>query len=72
MQDLIKKAAEDPRRSTYAIALTGAGVSTELGIPDFRGAAGIGAKNPDPVYLFPPSMITEPPDTAIWAIRVPG
>ncbi len=46
-QDLIKRAAKDIINSSYAIALTGAGISTESGIPDFRGPDGIWTKNPD-------------------------
>jgi NAD-dependent deacetylase len=36
LQHLIKKAAELVREAQYAVALTGAGVSTPSGIPDFR------------------------------------
>lgn len=39
--DLIERSAEDLANSKYAIALTGAGISTESGIPDFRGPKGI-------------------------------
>ena len=46
MEDLIQRAARDLARSRYAIALTGAGISTESGIPDFRGPSGIWTKNP--------------------------
>jgi NAD-dependent deacetylase len=45
MEDLIKRAAEDLAESKYAIALTGAGMSTESGIADFRGPKGIWTTN---------------------------
>ena len=41
MNDLIERAAKDLLSSVHAIALTGAGMSTESGIPDFRGPKGI-------------------------------
>ena len=41
---LIEKAARDLVNSKYAIALTGAGISTESGIPDFRGLQESGPK----------------------------
>ena len=47
MEDLIQRAARDLARSQYAIALTGAGISTESGIPDFRGPSGIWTRNPE-------------------------
>ena len=47
MEDLIKKAAKDLVNAKYTIALTGAGISTESGIPDFRGPSGVWTKNPD-------------------------
>jgi NAD-dependent deacetylase len=47
MEELIKRAAEDLAQSKYAVALTGAGISTESGIPDFRGPDGIWTKNPE-------------------------
>jgi NAD-dependent deacetylase len=47
MEELIERAARDLVNSSYAIALTGAGMSTESGIPDFRGPSGIWTKNPE-------------------------
>jgi len=47
MKELIERAARDLINSNYAIALTGAGMSTESGIPDFRGPDGIWTKNPE-------------------------
>jgi NAD-dependent deacetylase len=46
-ESLINKAAEYIVKSKYAVALTGAGMSTESGIPDFRGPNGLWTKNPD-------------------------
>ncbi|MFC1916808.1 NAD-dependent deacetylase [Chloroflexota bacterium] len=47
IDQLIERAAKDLLSSKYAIALTGAGISTESGIPDFRGPSGIWTKNPE-------------------------
>ncbi len=47
MEELIRRAAQDLLSSKYAIGLTGAGMSTESGIPDFRGPSGIWTKDPE-------------------------
>ncbi len=47
VEKLIAEAARELVTSRHAIALTGAGMSTESGIPDFRGPNGIWTKNPD-------------------------
>ncbi|MDI9642798.1 MAG: NAD-dependent deacylase [Archaeoglobaceae archaeon] len=47
IKDLIKRAAEDLANSKYAVAFTGAGISTESGIPDFRGPSGIWTRDPE-------------------------
>ena len=43
-KELIKKTAQAIRRSKKVVALTGAGISVESGIPDFRGPSGLWEK----------------------------
>lgn len=47
MEELLRRAAEALRRSRFAVALTGAGMSTESGVPDFRGPSGIWTRDPE-------------------------
>ena len=44
MEDLIRKAAEFVYNAKRTLALTGAGISVESGIPDFRSAGGLWSK----------------------------
>ncbi|MBN9494509.1 Sir2 family NAD-dependent protein deacetylase [bacterium] len=44
---LVGRAAELIRSAEHVVALTGAGISTESGIPDFRGPEGVWTKNPE-------------------------
>jgi NAD-dependent deacetylase len=44
---LIERAAELIREAAHVVGLTGAGISTESGIPDFRGPDGVWTKNPE-------------------------
>lgn len=45
--ELISRAARCFLTAHHAIALTGAGISTESGIPDFRGPSGVWTKDPE-------------------------
>jgi len=61
--ELIERAAESLARSEYAIALTGAGMSTESGIADFRGPSGVWTKDPkaeEDAYKTYPRLLEDP------------
>lgn len=56
---LIEKAAELLVSSTHAVVLTGAGISTESGVPDFRSPGGIWERY-DPSLFFLARFLAEP------------
>src|SRR4030042_6458453 len=59
-QQLIKRAAEDILNSKKTIAFTGAGISVESGIPDFRGAQGLWQKYDPEEYAHIQHFYSDP------------
>lgn len=59
-KDSISKAAVLLINSKNAVVLTGAGISTESGIPDFRGESGIWAKYKPEIYGSIQSFLNDP------------
>lgn len=64
MKDLIEQSAEIVRKSRLTIALTGAGVSVESGIPDFRSAEGLWSKYDPAEYAAIDAFRSRP--TMVW------
>lgn len=52
MSDEFRRAADIIRESRFLISLTGAGISVESGIPDFRSAGGLW-ENMIPLFMLP-------------------
>jgi NAD-dependent deacetylase len=65
-EDLIKKTALAIRRSKKVVALTGAGISVESGIPDFRGPSGLWEKFDPMEYATIDAFIANP--QKVWAM----
>ena len=59
-KEKIRKAAKLLLNSKHAIVLTGAGISTESGIPDFRGDDGIWKKYPIETFGTLKSLLADP------------
>lgn len=68
MDDLIRRAAEDLAAAKRVAALTGAGISTESGIPPFRGKGGLWERF-DPMEIAHIDALMRDP-ARVWKILV--
>lgn len=67
IEDLIRKVADILTESKYVVVFTGAGVSTESGIPDFRGPQGLW-KRVDPEKFTINYFISNPDE--VWELFI--
>jgi len=70
----IERAAELVANASQITALTGAGISTDSGLPDFRGPNGIWTKNPEAEKASTISNYVNEPDVRKlnWKLRADG
>jgi NAD-dependent deacetylase len=68
MSDLIEPTADILAEAKYAVALTGAGISVESGIPPFRGKGGLWEKI-DPMKYAHIDAFLEDPET-VWNVLI--
>ncbi|MEZ5171916.1 MAG: NAD-dependent deacylase [Acidimicrobiia bacterium] len=71
-EELAREIAALVREAGQVVALTGAGISTESGIPDFRGPNGLWTKNPDAEKMADISYYMADPDIRrkAWRHRI--
>ncbi|HYP22877.1 MAG TPA: Sir2 family NAD-dependent protein deacetylase [Actinomycetota bacterium] len=67
--DLLERVAGLVRSAGRVVALTGAGISTESGIPDFRGPQGVWTKDPKAERLSTLKAYMEDPELRVFAWR---
>lgn len=70
MDDLIKRAAKDLATAQKAVALTGAGISVESGIPPFRGKGGMWEKIDPMEYAHIDAFMKDP--AKVWNVLIKG
>ena len=70
LDDLIRKAAGDLTTGKYVIALTGAGISVESGIPPFRGKGGVWEKIDPMEYAHIDAFMNDP--AKVWDVLIRG
>ena len=68
MKDLIHQASEDLARSKNAVALTGAGISVESGIPPFRGKGGLWERFDPMEYAHIDAFMKNP--ATVWDVLI--
>jgi NAD-dependent deacetylase len=68
MDDLIKRAAADLAAADRAVALTGAGISVESGIPPFRGKGGLWEKIDPMEFAHIDAFLADP--EKVWTVLI--
>ncbi len=68
MDDLIRRAAEDLSAARNVVALTGAGISVESGIPPFRGKGGLWEKVDPMVFANIDNFVRNP--AQVWEVLI--
>jgi len=66
--DLIKRAAKDLAAASHVVALTGAGISVESGIPPFRGKGGLWEKIDPMEYAHIDAFLRDP--AKVWGVLI--